>query len=219
MVTKKNTTQYFPSKPHSSILSFLNEYNDRHISLIEYFKLIPEFNKISIDDKIHLLRNHIGTMIGLNEAANQPSDCATLFITLKSVYGIQLATDICRSIDSLQKYACDPILIKLLLIVRSLSSNINRNHFEIHVDNIYDDTKIIFLGQNVYVELLWRYILSRLPSEGHAVKFFNKLILDLLFMMRVTFAIDDCIYNCPDEIDQFEPLMQSMWPKSDTKTI
>jgi hypothetical protein len=189
------------------------------VSLIEYFKLIPEFNKISIDDKVRLLTNHFGTMIRLNQTTNRPDDSHPLFTTLKNIYGIELVMDICRSFDSLQKYACDPILIKLLLIIRSLSSGINRNHFEMHMNNIYDDTKIIFLGQNVYVELLWRYILSRLPSEGHAVKFFNKLILDLLFMMRVTFAIDDRIYSCPDEIDQFEPLMQSMWPKSNTKTI
>jgi len=87
------------------------------------------------------------------------------------------------------------------------------------MDGIYDDTKIIFDGQNVYVELLWRYILSRLPSEQDAVIFFNKLILDLLFIMRVTFAMDDQIYSSPNEIDQMEPLMQSMWPKSNTKTM
>jgi hypothetical protein len=87
------------------------------------------------------------------------------------------------------------------------------------MNNIYDDTKIIFLGQNVYVELLWRYILSRLPSEGHAVIFFSKVILDLLFIMRVGFKIDGIVYSSPDEIDQMEPLMQSMWPKSNTKTI
>jgi len=189
------------------------------MSLIEYFKLIPEFNRISIDDKVRLLRNHFGTMIRLNQTTNRPDDSHPLFTTLKNIYGIELVMNICRSFDSLQKYACDPILIKLLLIVRSLSSGINRNHFEIHMNNIYDDTKIIFLGQNVYAELLWRYILSRLPSERHAVIFFSKIILDFLFIMRIGFTIDGIVYNSPDEIDQMEPFMQSMWPKSDTKTI
>jgi len=189
------------------------------MSIIEYFKLIPEFNRISINDKIHLIINHFGTMIGLNETTNAPVDLNNLFVSLKNIFGIELVMDLLRSFDSLQKYAHDPILIKLLLIVRSLSSSINKNRFDIQMDGIYDDTKIIFDGQNVYVELLWRYILSRLPSERDAVKFFNKLILDLLFVMRVTFAMDYQIYSSPNEIAEMEPLMQSMWPKSNTNTI
>jgi len=219
MVIRNNTCQYFPSKPHSSIHSLFNEYNDRNLAIIEYFKLIPEFNRISIDDKIRLIINHFVTMIGLNETTNQPDDLYSVFIIVKNIFGIELAMDTLRSINLLQKYAHDPILIKLLLIVRSLSSSINRNLFDIQMDSIYDDTQIIFVGQNVYVELLWKYILSRLPSERDAVKFFNQLILDLLFLMRVTFAVDDHIHSSPDEIDQFEPLLQSMWPKSNTNTI
>ena len=43
------------------------------------------------------------------------------------------------------------------------------------MDHIYDNTQVIFASQNHYVELLWRYIISRVPSEREAVKFFNKL--------------------------------------------
>jgi hypothetical protein len=80
------------------------------------------------------------------------------------------------------------------------------------MDRIYDDTLKIFAAQNVYVELLWRYLLTRFPSELDAVKFYNKLILDTLFLQRVSFVADSHINNLTREIQKMSPLIQSMWP-------
>jgi hypothetical protein len=105
------------------------------------------------------------------------------------------------------------MLTKLLIIVRSLSSSISRNFGDMDMDRIYNDTQTIFAVENVYVELLWRYILSRLPSEKDAVKLFNKIILDLLCVVSVSFMIDSYVYSFPNEIDQMDVLMQNMWPR------
>jgi hypothetical protein len=218
MVARNNWCPYFPSKVHSCLHTLFNEYNDRHMPLIEYFKLIPEFNRISIDDKIRLMTNHFGTMFSINEANTLP-DLNNSFITpLKDIYGIELTMNLARCIQTLHVYRYDPILYKLLLIDTTLSSSISRNHNDIDMNRIYDDTKIIFHGQNVYVELLWRYILSRLPSERDAVRFFNKLIQDLLFMLHVIFLLDGFIFGFPDEIHRMEPFMQTMWPLSNSDT-
>jgi hypothetical protein len=80
------------------------------------------------------------------------------------------------------------------------------------MDRIYDDTLAIFAAQNIYVELLWRYLLTRYPSELEVVKFYNKLIRDLLFLQHICFITDSYINNLTDEIQQLEPLIQSMWP-------
>ncbi len=77
--------------------------------------------------------------------------------------------------------------------------------------HVYDDPLVISAGQNVYVELLWRYLLSRLPSEQDAVKFFNKLVLDLLLLQRTCIFVERHISNLDHEIDQMNPLMQSLW--------
>ena len=63
---------YFPTTEHSCPHTFFNEYQDREITLIEYFKFIPEFNRLSIDDKIRLIRNHFGTMYYINEPILAP---------------------------------------------------------------------------------------------------------------------------------------------------
>jgi hypothetical protein len=77
--------------------------------------------------------------------------------------------------------------------------------------HVYDDPSAILSGQNIYVELLWRYLLSRLPSEQDAVKFFNKLVLDLLLLQRTSILMEQYICNLDHEIDQMSPLMQSLW--------
>jgi hypothetical protein len=77
--------------------------------------------------------------------------------------------------------------------------------------HVYYDPLVILAGQNVYVELLWRYLLSRLPSERDAVKFFNKLIIDLLLLQRTSLLVEHYICNLNEEIDRMNPLMQSLW--------
>jgi hypothetical protein len=204
---------YFPTKEHLYPHSFFNDYRDREITLIEYFKLIPEFNRLSIDDKIRLIRNHFGAMYYINEPILAQYKSHNLVNSIKKSFRADLAIDMLHSMDLMFSYSHDPIFLKLILIVRSLSSGINRYRNDTDLDRVYDDTRVIFAGQNIYVELLWRYLLSRLSSERDAVKFFNKLIRDIMFVQR-TYLMADCyLYSLGHEIDQLEPLMRSMWPK------
>jgi len=212
--SEKIKTLCFPTIEHSRPHTFYNEYHDREIVLIEYCKFIPEFNRLSIPDKIRLIRNHFGTMFYINEPILDQSKSNILICSLHKSFDTNLATNMLRSIDLMFSYAADPILLKLILVVRSLSSSINRFRNDTDMDRIYDDTLAIFTSQSVYVDLLWRYVLYRTPSELDAVKFFNKLIMDLLAIQH-TYLMADCyLYSRQDEIDRLEPLMQSMWPTS-----
>jgi hypothetical protein len=186
------------------------------MSLIQFIKLIPEFNRISTNDKILLIRNHFGTMIIINESNHRPNEDYTIS-TVQNFYGTEITLTLCRCLGFLQAYWHDPILTKLLIIVRSLSSSISRNCGDMDMDRIYNDTQTIFAVENIYVELLWRYILSRLPSEKDAIKLFNKIILDLLCVVSVSFMIDSYVYSFPNEIDQMDVLMQNMWPRPNTQ--
>ncbi len=154
-------------------------------------------------------------MFAINEPVNPPDRSHAARLALKNIYGNnELGKNVSRVIELMQAYQHDPILVKLILIVRTLSSSISRNRRSTDANRIYNNNLAIFDGQNVYVELLWKYILSRLPSERDAMKFFNKLILDLLFLLSTQFMLDSYIYSLPNEIDKTEPLMQSMWPRS-----
>ncbi len=201
----------FPSIEHSCMHTFHNEYEDRYKLFIDYCKLIPEFERLSIDDKKHLLQNHfVETVIISNQTLSRYVSKA-LILSLQNVYGPVLFDEVKQIADRLSAYTFDPLILKLVLIIQILTNSISRYHGRTNMMHIYCDPLAVFAGQNIYVELLWRYLLSRSPTDQDAVKFFNKLLLDLLFLQRTSFVVERYVCNLENEINQMTPLMQSLW--------
>jgi hypothetical protein len=134
-----------------------------------------------------------------------------LITSFKNVYGPILSNEVRQGVERIFPYTYDPIILKLVLIIETLASCVNRYNSGSSMMHVYDDPLVISAGQNVYVELLWRYLLSRLPSEQDAVKFFNKLVLDLLLFQRISLSVERHVSNLDHEINQMNPLMQSLW--------
>ncbi len=213
MTTKYSSYSDFPSISHSSLHTYFNEYSNTHQSLIEYFKRLPEFNSLCMNDRICLTRNQFGVINNINEAIVHPGVSTNLIVSLSNIFGIYLADRLLQCIERIRIFTYDSILLKLLLIIVGLSSGNYRNRNDNDMDQICEDTLSIYYAQNIYVELLWKYILSRSSTELNAVKFFNKLIQFLLYLLNVHLLVDGYINNLSNEIEQMEPLMQSMWPK------
>jgi hypothetical protein len=212
IATKAAQCPAFPSSKHSSLHTFLNEYTERQKALVKYFKLVPEFEGLLISDKIRLIRNNFCLTLPINEATLSTKISQHLIDSVSILFDANISVQLIECIQLLHSYTRDRVLLKLLLIINSLSTGINRYQNDIDMDRIYDDTLNIFAAQNLYVELSWRYLLTRFPSECDVIKFYNKLILDLLFLQRVSFVADSHINNLKLEIQQMDPLIQSMWP-------
>jgi hypothetical protein len=213
-VTKQaNRWNTFPVV-HTSVHGFVNAYADQHKAVVEYIKMVPEFQRLTMDDKIRLLRSHCGMMINISESILGESMSNSVVLSIQNIFPPDVNAEMLRALELLNFYRCDPVLLKLVLITRSLSSGMTRYRRDDDMGRVYDDTRAIFHSQNVYAELLWRYILSRSSSERDAAKFFNKLILDLLFVQRACYKVGGYIYDMEHEISRMDPLMQSMWPKS-----
>lgn len=180
------------------------------MTLIEYFKLIPGFARISIDDKIRLLRNNFGIMLSLNESTSIPDDDQHVVVTLTNVFGNSLGMGLHDCIRSIRAYRCDPVLVKLVLTVQSLSSGANRYQSTDDLHRVYDNSLEIFESQCFYTELLWRYVRSRSMSAKDAVKFFNKLICDLLQLVQISALTDDFVFSFTGDLDQTDPLIRSI---------
>ncbi|CAF3322635.1 unnamed protein product [Rotaria socialis] len=203
----------FPTKKHTNLCDFLNEYSLMHKVLIDYFKVIPEFNTLAIDDKICLIRNQFGVVNNINEAIVHPGISNNLIVSSSNVYGTYITNRLIKSIQRIAPFTNDPIILKLLLLVVAFSSGNCRNRNDTEMDQICNDTLSIYFAQNIYTELLWKYVLSRSSTEIDAVKFFDKLVQFLLYLLDVHLLIDGYINGLYFEIEQMEPLMQSMWPK------
>jgi hypothetical protein len=184
IATKAAQCPSFPSSKHSSLHTFLNEYTERQKALVKYFKLVPEFDVLSMSDKIRLIRNNFCLTLPINEATLSTDISKQLLDSVSGLFNINISAPLIQCIKLVHTYTSDRPLLKLLLIIKSLSSGINRYRHDTDMDRIYDDTLAIFAAQNIYVELLW----------------------------SVCLMADSFINNLSDEIQQMEPLIQSMWP-------
>jgi hypothetical protein len=205
----------FPSIQHTSIHEFLNEVALLFPVFIEYFKYIPEFANIVMDDKLRLVKNHFGVMYTINEPLMHPVTSTNLIASWTNIYGVELAARLLKRNQTLEQFVHDPILLKVVLIILVLSSSNDRILESTDMDQICDYPLSIYAAQNVYVDLLWRYILSRSATEKDAVKFFDKLMLCILHIKNVHMYVYSYINSYKDEIKQLEPIMQSMWPIKD----
>ncbi|CAF2817061.1 unnamed protein product [Rotaria sp. Silwood2] len=215
MTAKKNRFQCFPAVQHTSLHDFFNEISHAFPVFIEYFKNIPEFSNIMVDDRIRLLKNHFCIMVNINEFLMHPETSSNLVVTWTNLFGLDITERLLKRNQLLQSYVYDLIVLKLVLIILVFSSSNSRNIDQLDLDLICDDPLSIFAVQNIYVELLWKYILSRSPNEQDGVKFFNKLMMCILYVQNIDMYIDGYISNLRHEIKQLEPLIQNMWPKPD----
>ncbi|CAF2965966.1 unnamed protein product [Rotaria sp. Silwood2] len=214
-VAKNTTFQNFPAIQHTSMHAFIDEMSSEIQITIEYLKLIPEFNNLIMDDKVRLIRNHIGTIIHINEPLLIPVPPVNLVGAWTNLFGLNTTKSIFKRNQIIEQYLCDPIILKVVLIILILSSSNSRNIDYIDIDQICDDSLSIFIAQNIYVELLWKYILSRSPNERNAVKFFNRLIMFILYAQNLHLHLDGYINSLTHEIKQMEPMMQNMWLRTD----
>ncbi|CAM4747344.1 unnamed protein product [Rotaria magnacalcarata] len=89
-----------------------------------------------------------------------------------------------------QQLHCDPILIKLMLVALAFSSNyfMVDNHGNTNQDTLLLGTFRLLGSQNVYVEIIWKYLLS---TYGHnnAVLRFSILIKQLLSLLSYSISL------------------------------
>ena len=202
----------FPSIQHTSIHEFLNELSVFLPAFINYFKNIPEFEQINIDDRVSLVKYHFGVMININEPLMQPSPNKNLVVTWMNVFGIDITRRLLQRNQILEQYIHDPILLKIVLIVLVLSCNNYRVLNDPTFSGLYTDPLSILAAQNIYIELLWRYVLSRCGGVNDTVRFINKLIMCILYLQNLDIYIDDYISGLREELQQMNPLAQNMWP-------
>ena len=201
----------FPSVEHSLLHTMFNEYEERHKLFIDFMQVIPEFARLSVNDKKCLLQNQYIESIILSNQIVSKFIPRTLVKSVSVVYDSTSGNKANQAIARLITYMNDPLLLKLVLVIQTFSNGVKRYRSDRLADYFYDTSIGIFAAQNIYVELLWRYLLSRLPSERDTVKFFNRLVLDLLFLQDAAFVMEGYVKSVPHEINQMNSLMRSLW--------
>jgi hypothetical protein len=164
-----------------------------------------DFQVLTVAEKCSLYQRNLHGVLNL---------CATSILRLSGMFDSSLNDPIIISIygyDVFQQTRriamqldYDLIVIKLTLLIFAFSSNcyMVNEHENMHQDSLLNGTFRLFGSQNVYVEVLWKYMIYRYNYYDAALRFAKiiKHMLDLLNISGKAHQDNELHQNFVDEI-------------------
>lgn len=195
---------------------FLNASSSMYISLISYLKSIPEFNNLPVQSKLLLIKNNLNHICRIHSTLIMKivtPDLDKDSPVFLHIFPKELYFELRAASTALIPFIHDPLLIKLFLTVLILSTHMNiqyeKNQIEINDEN---STRNILNVQNIYIELLWRYIRSRYSNYRQSVLLLSSFITRTLYSQLVQEKMNNFVQSIlPNESQSLEPIIKSMW--------
>lgn len=194
-----------------------------YASMNSFVRSIPDFQILTINEQRSLLERNLQVAVGLDLTLVVRDSCwidnSTVTIDIASIYGFEDITQIKRLKNQLDS---DSTLIKLMLVILTLSSNclILNVPENTHNDSLLLGTFRLLGSQNIYVELLWKYMIYRYGYHETVIRFayLVKQVLDMIdhltkmYMGNKTHrdfvdgALDDTIISSSNSENEYIPL-------------
>ena len=196
------------SLERSSLALFVNDEERMHRSLIEFFKEIPEFRSIPVDDQILLIKCNLTHLIHIHYILKYHLvDITHIGYLMSSWVGASLYSRLVR-ISRLYDYFLEhPIILKLSLVVMIFTINLSRLP-EGDLRYEFTDRSSLMRAQETYAILLWSY-LNVLFDERTAVQSMSLVVSQYLRYQRLLNEMDLFIGE-HFRPEQFHPLMKSI---------
>ena len=154
-----------PWDPSMSTITFLQTLNSRSVAvmrLLSFFKQIPEFNQLNIDDKVTLIKYNLMIVVGINCTLSYNTETDQIVETDTDIpwntqfsqllYGYNICREvqkIFRSLSNIAEY--DRTIIELTLIIVLLTNGFSTTDDRASKLN---DGMAVHRAQNYYTELL-----------------------------------------------------------------
>jgi hypothetical protein len=162
-----------------------------YTAIQSFVSSIPDFQVFSINEQQSLLQRNLHGIASFysNLVFRETGlfENSKSFQSYKTAYGSET---IQQSNCLIKRLSLDTTLCKLMLIPIAFSSNsfIVDIHENMHNDNLIFATFRLYGSQNVYVELLWRYMLYRYGYRDSVLQF-SKLVKYILDMIDLTATV------------------------------
>ncbi|CAF1487844.1 unnamed protein product [Adineta steineri] len=185
-----------PWNPSIYATTFLQHINSRSVPamrLLSFFRQIPEFNELNVDDKVTLIKYNLMPLVILNNTLSYNAETKQVVETdsdvpwdpssIQTVHGTAIFLRVQKVFNSflgIAKY--DQRIIQLVLIVliltKGFSTDADAN------EPILNDGMAVYRAQSYYTELLWRYMESAHGLEN-AVQIFKALVAHFISWQTV----------------------------------
>lgn len=178
----------------SSIETYVNVLNPLEIvsqifaSIQLFINALPDFRILTINEQTSLFERNLHGIIGLylilftrDTKILHHVHCMEAFT---SIYGSETMLLVKNANDQLDP---DSTLVKLMLIVVAFSSHcfILNNHQNIEHDHLLYGTFRLLGSQNVYLELLWKYMIYQYGYSESILRF-SRLVQTFLCVLKTS---------------------------------
>ncbi|CAF3602114.1 unnamed protein product [Rotaria sp. Silwood1] len=193
----------------TSLIQFMNDENVMYESLINFFKHIPEFKQLDIDDQIILIKTNLLIIIHLHHViVYNFQDCTNLGNHMSKWINEDFHYQMVQIRRYFYRFMNYPLLLELALLVFMFSINLSALS-DINQSYEYKNKKILFHFQNYYTNILWRY-LNYLFDEKQAIESMQIIVMQILRYQLLMITMKNSIQQNPD-CNKFHVLMQSVF--------
>ncbi|CAF1359233.1 unnamed protein product [Rotaria sordida] len=217
------TRDGLPWDPSTHVRTVLQVFNSDSISvmrLLSFFKQIPEFNQLNVDDKVTLIKYNFISVFGINCAlsynteTNQiiesDSDVPANTQFFQILHGYNLFMQIKKifiSFINIAKYDRKIIQLTVIILIFTKGFSIANDHDE----PILNDKMSVYRAQNYYTELLWKYM-ETMHGYEKAIKLFSKLIVHIISWQTIHEELRNNIVRIlsPEDISELMPILKSI---------
>jgi len=209
---RDDDVQSLPNDNTLSMKKLMNINSKKYTAFIDFYKLVPEFVKLPVNTKITLLKRNFTQVQRVNSSLTAHATGTvedTNSLSVRRIFPDDLYCEVCICIQHFFPFVYDPLLLKILFIILIFSSSLStRNSFE---ENFIDIQHLLSI-QNLYIELFWRYLLSRCANYEKCVQILSTFVGRLLRSQTINSKLRDFVdETMTNQVDQLEPIMRAMW--------
>ncbi|CAF4071877.1 unnamed protein product [Rotaria sordida] len=219
-IAADNGLPWNPSMAGTSLLQCINCSSVTALRLLSFFKQIPDFVQLNIDDKMTLIKYNLIPIFILNASLCYKLD-AEQFIEadsdapcdakdIQKYHGIDLSLKLKKIVSALCKIGqFDERIIQLSLVILLYTKGFSTMKSE--NEPILNDGMTVFRVQSYYTELLWKY-LEMNHGSNKALRIFNTLVSHFVAIQNLNRALYNNLQDTlsPLDIEHMLPIMKTL---------
>ncbi|CAF3365919.1 unnamed protein product [Rotaria sp. Silwood2] len=192
----------------STLKDFLNDEQQMFRSLIQFYKKIPHFKQINLEDQIILIKCNITHLIHIHHVLKDNFvESPTSGLYMSKWISPDFHQQMSKTRHSLDYFIQYPMVLKIVLVAFMFIINLSRLPYnQLSIQLI--DKNLIIQHQHFFITLLWKYlnVIYKEKDAIHAIQFivFQFLRYQLLMSEMESIILDQ--FNS----DQFHPLIKSV---------
>jgi len=178
--------------PPMGLIEFINSESNMHQSLISFYKSIPEFNKLDLEDRVLLIKFNLVKIAHLHSTLTLKfQDIPWIGVYMSKWISADFHNRMFRTRRCFDRFIEHPLILKLALIVFIFSINLSTPCGTESSDDYTNKISIREI-QDFYTTVLWRY-LNSVYKEKEAIRSLEIIMTKILHFQKLMVILEKYI--------------------------